>query len=112
MTTDSNRYETGNADALRWQTGYRVVLAAIAGAVSILFRTPGVLSLSPVAEAALTPGAAQWILGLISVLYASLVVVIRVRLRTTHRAGRTLATLMVIADLAVVFWLVFLLARP
>lgn len=112
MATDSSRYETGNAEALLWQTGYRVVLAAAAGAVSVMFRTAGVLSLSPVADAVLVPGAAEWILGLVSVLYASLVVVIRRRLQTTHRAGRALATLMVIADLAVVFWLVFLLARP
>ena len=112
MVTDRTRYETGSAEALLWQTGYRVMLAAIAGAVSVMFRTAGILSLSPVAESVLVPRAAGWILGLVSVLYAALVFVIRNRLQTTRRAGRALATLMVVADLAVIFWLVFLLAQP
>ncbi len=112
MVTDRSPHEIGRAEALLWQTGYRVALAVIAGSVSVMFRTAGILSLSPVAGLVLMPGAAGWILGLVSVLYVALVVVIRVRLKTVHRAGRALATLMVIADLAVIFWLVFLLARP
>ncbi len=112
MVTDSSRYEQGNADALLWQTGYRVVLALIVGAVAVLFRTAGVLSLSSVADAAMMRGAAEWILGIVSVTYVVLVLAIRHRVQTTRRAGPAIATLMAVADLAVVFWLVFLLADP
>jgi diguanylate cyclase (GGDEF)-like protein len=112
MVTDNSRYEQGNADALLWQTGYRVVLAFCAFVVAVLFRTAAVLTLSPVADATLIPSAAEWILVTVSVTYAALVLGIRHRVRTTRRAGRAVATLMVVADLGVVFWLMFLLARP
>ena len=95
-----------------WQTGYRVALALIAGALAVALRTAGILSLSEVANLAIGRDTADWMLGLVSVTYVILVMAIRSRVRATHRAGRTLSTLMVVADLAVVFWLVFLLADP
>jgi diguanylate cyclase (GGDEF)-like protein len=51
-------------------------------------------------------------MGIAAVLYAGLVLVIRGVVRRTRTADRNLSTLMVAADLTVVFWLVFLLARP
>ena len=109
---DSPRSEQANADVLRWQTGYRVALALLAASIAVALRTAGILGLSPVASAVIGRDAADWTLGLVSAAYVGLVMAIRSRVRTTHRAGRTLATLMVLADLAVVFWLVFLLAEP
>jgi diguanylate cyclase (GGDEF)-like protein len=50
--------------------------------------------------------------GLVSVTYVVLVLVIRRRMQVRRRAGVAIATLMVVADLAMVFWLVFLLAVP
>ncbi len=110
--TERGRYEQGNADALLWQSGYRVGLALAAFAVFALFRPSGLLSLSPAADATLIAGAAEWILGAVSVSYIVLVLSIRRRVQTTRRASRAVATLMVVADLGVVFWMVFLLARP
>jgi diguanylate cyclase (GGDEF)-like protein len=51
-------------------------------------------------------------LAAVTALYAGLVLGIRAFMRRTRRADRTLSTLMVAADLTVVFWLVFLLAQP
>ena len=109
---DTSRSDQANADVLLWQTGYRVALALIAGAFAVALRTAGVLSLSEVANRAIGVDTADWMLGLVSVTYVVLVMAIRAQVRRTHRAGRTLSTLMVVADLAVVFWLVFLLADP
>ncbi|MBL0169808.1 MAG: GGDEF domain-containing protein [Gemmatimonadaceae bacterium] len=110
MVPDSPRSEQANADVLLWQTGYRVSLALLGSVVAVTLRTAGVLSLSPVAAVTIGRDAADWMLGLVSVLYVILVMAIRSRVRRTRRAGRTMSTLMVVADLAVVFWLVFLLA--
>ncbi len=110
--SESPRSEQANADVLLWQTGYRVALALITASLAVTLRTAGVLSLSPVADGVIGRDLADWMLGLVSVTYVLLVMGIRARVRTTRRAGRTLATLMVVADLAVVFWLVFLLAEP
>ncbi len=112
MVTDNSRYEQGNADALLWQTGYRVVLAFCALVVAVLFRTAGILTLSPVADATLVANAAEWILVAVSLTYLALVLGIRRLVHTTRRASRAVATLMVVADLGVVFWLMFLVARP
>jgi len=112
MATDSPRSEQANADVLLWQTGYRVALALLAAVMAVALRSAGFLSLAPVAAATVGPSAADWLLGLVSVTYVALVLAIRARVRVTHRAGRTMSTLMVVADLAVVFWLVFLLADP
>ena len=112
MAADSPRSEQANADVLLWQTGYRVALALLAGALAVTLRTAGILALSPVANLAIGRDTADWMLALVSVSYVALVMAIRARVRVTRRAGRTLSTLMVAADLAVVFWLVFLLAEP
>ncbi len=112
MISESSRQEQGNADALLWQTWYRVVLAVIAGAIAVLFRTARALSLSSVADAIMMREAAEWILGIVSLAYVCLVLGIRWRVQTTRRAGPAIATMMAVADLAVVFSLVFLLARP
>ncbi len=112
MVPDSSRQEQGNADALLWQTWYRVVLAIIAGTIAVLFRTASTFSLSPVADATMMREAAEWILGLVSLAYVALVMGIRWRVQMTRRAGPAIATMMAVADLAVVFSLVFLLARP
>ncbi|HYW29981.1 MAG TPA: GGDEF domain-containing protein [Gemmatimonas sp.] len=112
MASDSARPETTNADVLLWQTGYRVALALLAAAIAVGLRTAGILSLSPVADAAIGRDAADWALGIVSVTYVGLVLAINRRVRATRNAGRTLSTLMVVADLVVVFWLVFLLASP
>lgn len=112
MVSDSSRYEAANADILLWQTGYRVALALIAAAVAVALRTAGVLSLSPVADATIGGDRADWMLGLVSITYVVLVLAISRRVRTTRNASRSLSTLMVVADLLVVFCLVFLLASP
>lgn len=112
MVSDSPRSEQANADVLLWQAGYRMALALVVGAVAVGLRTAGVLSLSPVAAQTIGSDAADWMLGLVSVAYVLLVMGIRARVVNTRRAGRTLASLMVLADLVVVFWLVFLLASP
>jgi diguanylate cyclase (GGDEF)-like protein len=110
--TDRSRYEQGNADALLWQTGYRVLLALLAGAVAVLFRSANILSLSSVADSAVGSDAADWMLGLVSVAYVALVLGIRWRVQATRRAGPAIATLVVVADVVVVFCLVFLFALP
>ncbi len=112
MVSDRSRYEAANADILLWQTGYRVALALLAAGVAVALRTAGILSLSPVAAETLGVNSADWMLGIVSALYVILVLAISRRVRTTRNASRTLSTLMVVADLVVVFWLVFLLASP
>src|SRR6478672_4379436 len=112
MVSDRSRYEAANADILIWQTGYRVALALLAAGVAVALRTAGILSLSPVADDTLGGNSADWMLGIVSALYVILVLAIGRRVRTTRNASRTLSTLMVVADLVVVFWLVFLLASP
>jgi diguanylate cyclase (GGDEF)-like protein len=112
MVTDSPRAEQANADVLRWQTGYRLALAVLAIIVAATLRTAGLVVLSPVAVATIGASTADWVLALVIVGYVALVLLIRMRLRGTAHASRTVSTLMVAADLAVVFWLVFLLAEP
>ena len=112
MSTDSPRSEQANADVLLWQTGYRVALALFAAVLAVTLRTAGVLMVSPVVDRTIGRDAADWTLGLVSVAYVALVMVMRAYVRRTRRAGRTMSTLMVVADLVVVFWLTFLLAEP
>ncbi len=112
MAADSPRSEQANADVLRWQTGYRLSLALLAMVIAATLRTAGLVSLTPVARATVGVEAADWILALVIACYLALVLVIRARVRGTRHAGRAVSTLMVAADLAVVFWLVFLLAEP
>jgi diguanylate cyclase (GGDEF)-like protein len=110
--SDRGRYEQGNADALLWQTGYRVLLALLAGAAAVLFRSANILSLSSVADSAVGGDAADWMLGLVSISYVALVLGIRRRVHAARRAGPAIATLVVVADVVVVFSLVFLFALP
>ncbi|MES2523495.1 MAG: diguanylate cyclase [Gemmatimonadota bacterium] len=112
MSRDPARPESTNADILLWQTGYRVALALLAAAIAVGLRTAGILSLSPVADKSIGGVVADWALGLVSITYVVLVLAISRRVRATRHASRTLSTLMVVADLVVVFWLVFLLASP
>jgi len=112
MATDSARYEQGNADVLLWQSGYRIALALLAAILAVALQTFGVLRLSSVAESAIGAEVADWMVGLVSVAYVVLVLVIRRRMQVKRRAGVPTATLMVLADLIMVFWLVFLLAQP
>lgn len=112
MEIERSRVDTATADILIWQTGYRLALALLTGTVTIALRVLGSLQLSPVADRAIGPDRVDWLMGIAAVLYAALVLVIRNVVRRTRTADRTLSTLMVAADLTVVFWLVFLLARP
>ncbi len=112
MEIERPRVDTATADILIWQTGYRLALALITGTVTIALRVLGTLELSPVADRAIGPDRVDWLMGIAAVLYAVLVLVIRSVVRRARTADRTLSTLMVAADLVVVFWLVFLLARP
>jgi diguanylate cyclase (GGDEF)-like protein len=112
MAADSPRAEQANADVLRWQTGYRLALALLAIVIAATLRTAGFVVLTPVAVAAIGASTADWLLALVIIGYVALVLLIRMRLRVSAHASRTVSTLMVAADLAVVFWLVFLLAEP
>ena len=112
MDTERSRTEAATADILTWQTGYRLSLAAVTGLVTIALRISGSLPLSPVADLAIGRVHVDWVLAIVTALYAGLVLGIRAVVRRTRRADRTLSTLMVAADLTVVFWLVFLLAPP
>lgn len=112
MVPESTRSDQANADILMWQTGYRIALALLAGSFAVALRTAGVLSLSPVALSAIGDYAADWLLGLITAVYVILVLVMRRWVQHERRVGPTLSTLMMLADLAVVFWLVFLLSDP
>lgn len=112
MATESARYEQANADVLVWQSGYRIALALLAAAIAVALKTIGALKLSTVAESAIGADVADWMVGLVSATYVVLVLVIRRRMHTHRRAGVATATFMVMADLLMVFWLVFLLAQP
>lgn len=104
------RSDTTTAEILRWQTGYRIALALMAGAVSVGLRTVGFLNLSPVAHAVVGETMAEWYLGIVPVAYTLLVIAIRLWVQRQRSVGYTLSTIMAVADLLVVFWLVFLLA--
>lgn len=112
MPSESSRSNVANADILVWQTGYRVLLALVAAGIATGLRSAGVLTLSSVADAAIGPALADRVLSLVALTYVLLAVGIRAVVRRTRQASRMLATLMVVADLAVVFGMVFLLAEP
>lgn len=112
MQADSARYEQGNADVLLWQSGYRLAFALFAAVLAVGMRTIGSLSLSPIADRVLGQSVADWMVGLISVLYVLLVLAIRRHVTVRRKASVTTATLMVVADVTMVFWCVFLLAAP
>lgn len=112
METERSRTDAATADILIWQTGYRLALAVLAGTLTVALRVLGSLQLSPVADLAIGAARADWLLPLATAMYVGLVLVIRALVRRTRTADRTLSTLMVAADLAIVFLLVFLLAPP
>ena len=112
MTSETPRPDGANADILLWQTGYRLVLALVAGIIAVGLRSAGILTLSSVAYVTVGPDSADRVLGSVAVTYVALVLSIRALVQRTRAAGRTLSTLMVVADLVVVFLLVFLLAEP
>jgi diguanylate cyclase (GGDEF)-like protein len=112
MAVESTRYEQGNADVLLWQSGYRISLALLAAIVAVALRSTGLIALSPIADRAIGADLADWMVGLVAALYVILVLGIRRRVRATRRAGIATATCMVVADLLMVFWMVFLLAQP
>ncbi len=112
MPSEPLRTDAANADILVWQTGYRLLLALVAGIIAVGLRSAGVLTLSSVAFVTVGPDAADRVLGVVAVAYVALALGIRALIQRTRAAGRTLSTLMVLADLVVVFLLVFLLAEP
>ena len=112
MPFDRSRYEQGNADVLLWQTGYRITLALLAAAIAVASRTFGGVQLSRIADEALGRSVVDWMIGIVSTVYVVLVLFVRQFLRSRRRAGQTMATLMVVADIAVIFLLVFLLSAP
>ncbi|MBY0490498.1 MAG: GGDEF domain-containing protein [Gemmatimonadaceae bacterium] len=112
MATDRPRADLAAADVLLWQTGYRLALALSVGLVAVGLRTAGFLALSEVAEHGVGTDAADWLLGLITTGYAALVLGLRHWITRKRRAGIALSTVMVVADLVLVFCVVFLLAAP
>jgi diguanylate cyclase (GGDEF)-like protein len=112
MQPDLPRTDVANAEVLLWQTGYRLALALLAGIIAVGLRSAGILTLSSVASVTVGPDAANAVLGLVATMYVALVLVIRALVQRTRTAGRSVSTLMVVADLVVVFLLVFLLAEP
>ena len=112
MPREPLRPDVANADILLWQTGYRLLLALVAGIIAVGLRSAGILTLSSVAYVTVGPDAADRVLGVVAVAYVALVLGIRALVQRTRAAGRTLSTLMVVADLVVVFLLVFVLAEP
>jgi len=112
MEIERPRTDAATADILIWQTGYRLALAVLAGSIAVGLRFLGSLQLSPVAELAIGTERADWLMPIATLMYVGMVLVIRAVVRRTRTADRTLSTLMVAADLSVVFLLVLLLARP
>lgn len=112
MEIERSRTDTATADILIWQTGYRLALAVLAGSIAVGLRFLGSLQLSPVAELAIGTEWADWLMPIATIMYVAMVLVIRTVVRRTRTADRTLSTLMVAADLSMVFLLVLLLARP
>lgn len=109
---DQPRYEQSNADVLLWQTRYRVVLALLAAGVAVGLRTVGWLAVSPVAALRLGETTADWLIAIAAVLYVTVVLALHAHVLRSRRASRTLASLMMVGDLLLVFILVFVLASP
>jgi len=109
---DQPRYEQSNADVLLWQTRYRIVLALLAAIAAVVARTMGWMALSPVAVLRLGESAADWLVAVAAVVYVAVVLALHLHVLRSRRASRTLATLMMVGDLLLVFVLVFVLAAP
>jgi diguanylate cyclase (GGDEF)-like protein len=109
---DQPRYEQSNADVLLWQTRYRVALALLAAGIAVGLRAVGWLNVSSVASARLGESTADWLVAAVALVYVAVVVWLHTHVRRSRRASRTLATLMMVGDLLLVFVLVFTLAAP
>jgi diguanylate cyclase (GGDEF)-like protein len=109
---DQPRDEQSNADVLLWQTRYRVVLALLAAGLAVGLRTFGLLQVSTVAARRLGDVVADWLVVGAAVVYLAVVVVLHAHVQRSRRASRTLATVMMVGDLFLVFLLVFALASP
>jgi diguanylate cyclase (GGDEF)-like protein len=109
---DQPRYEQSNADVLLWQTRYRISLSLLAAMLAVVGRTLGWMALSPVALLQLSEQTADWLVAVCTVAYVATVLALHVHVQRSRRASRTLATLMMVGDLLLVFVLVFVLAAP
>ena len=112
MAADRPRPDAAIADILLWQTGYRIVLVLLVGVVAVALRLSGGLPQPAVVLETVGDDLADWLVAITTGVYALLVIGIRVYVRATRRAGEPLSTLMVAADIALVFWLAFLLSEP
>jgi diguanylate cyclase (GGDEF)-like protein len=112
MAADRPRTDAAIADILLWQTGYRIVLVLLVGVVAVALRLSGVLPPPSLVLETVGADRADWLVAITTGVYALLVIGIRIYVRATRRAGEPLSTLMVAADIALVFWLAFLLAEP
>ena len=72
----------------------------------------GWMALSPVAVLRLGESAADWLVAVAAVVYVAVVLALHLHVLRSRRASRTLATLMMVGDLLLVFVLVFVLAAP
>lgn len=110
--SEQPRYEQSNADVLLWQTRYRLVFSMLAATLALMARTMGWLDLSPVAVQQLGEPAADWLAAVAAVAYVVIVLALHRHVQRSRRASRTLATLMMVGDLLLVFILVYVLAAP
>lgn len=108
MHSERPRADAATADVLQWQSRYRLALAVMAGSATIGLSSLGLFALSDTALA-VVGRYANWVVGGVTATYALLVLALQAWVRKTRSAGQTLSTLMVMADLVVVFLLVFLL---
>ncbi|WP_439643348.1 diguanylate cyclase [Gemmatimonas sp.] len=108
MLPERPRADTAMAAVLLWQTRYRLALALLAGGATIGLNSLGLFTLADTA-AAVVGTRASWFVGGVTAAYALLVLALQTWVRRTRSASSALSTLMVTADLVVVFWLVFLL---
>lgn len=112
LSFDLPRYEQSSADVLLWQSRYRVVLALLAASIAVALHTAGWLTVSPIASERLGVELANWLIGLSTIVYVLVVMILHRRVQLSRRASRTLATFMMVCDLLLVLVLVFALAPP
>jgi diguanylate cyclase (GGDEF)-like protein len=105
-------YEQSNADVLLWQTRHRVLFSLLAVSAVLSARLMGWLVPSPVAALPLGERGADGLVAVAAVTYLAIVLALHAHVRRSRRASRTLATLMMVGDLLLVFVLVFVLAAP
>ncbi len=112
MVPDRTRVDSATADILLWQTGYRIVIVLLVGGAVIPLRKAGVLNPPSLVLGIFGSAMADWFVVIAVATYALLVSGIRIFVRTRRVAGDAISTLVVAADIAVIFWLAFLLAEP